>query len=185
MKYIFLYKVNDTDDRDCVKYINAQDFVKGGRVTVHGACYCCGMDDEYDDVTTILTRDEFESVKSGKFDGKTVLDKLMSEENAALFAEIQEQEREYLWDEYSLDEDDVDYIFDNYGLDYRDRGVVGCVFKDSEDCGYEEAYSLGYIGRDDSIMERYFDYARFGEDLVNEDERYLELSDGRVVVLNY
>ena len=34
-------------------------------------------------------------------------------------------------------------------------------------------------------MNRYFDYDKFGEDLVNEDENYLELDDGRVVSLNY
>lgn len=35
------------------------------------------------------------------------------------------------------------------------------------------------------ILMNYFDYERFGEDLVNESEGYLELSSGMVVYLNY
>ena len=74
--------------------------------------------------------------------------------------------------------------FDEYYLDYRDRGIVGCVFDNTSDLGYEEAWQLGYIKNGDTIAERYFDYEKFGEDLL-EDENYFELSDGRVVTLNY
>ena len=88
-----------------------------------------------------------------------------------------------LMDEYNLDEDDIETIFDNYGLDYRDRAVVGYVFKDAYDLGYEEAWSFGYIEHN-SLMERYFDFEKFGEDLL-ENEEYMQLSDGRCVTLNY
>ena len=86
-------------------------------------------------------------------------------------------------DKYNLDEEDVEYIFDSYGLDYRDRGIVSYVFNDAYDLGYEEAYSLGYVKRN-SVSERYFDFEKFGEDLL-EEEQYLELNDGRCVYLNY
>ena len=114
----------------------------------------------------------------------SIIEKLESEENQALFEEVIEEEKEYLMDEYNLDEDDIETIFDNYGLDYRDRGVVGYVFKDAYDCGYEEAWSLGYVNNNDSIASRYFDFEAFGED-VADDECHCKLADGRIVSLNY
>ena len=113
-----------------------------------------------------------------------VYDKLLSKEAEEFFEEIQAEEREYLMEEYGLDDDDIDMIFDNYGLVYRDRGVVGCVFKDTYDLGYEEAWSLGYVDNNNSIASRYFDFEAFGEDLAN-DEYYCKLSDGRIASLNY
>jgi len=88
-------------------------------------------------------------------------------------------------DEYNLDEDDIETIFDNYGLSYRDRAVVGYVYDDTYDLGYETAWNLGYVNNDDSIMSRYFDFEKFGEDLVNDDEYYCQLADGRCVSLCY
>ena len=46
----------------------------------------------------------------------------------------------------------------------------------------EEAYSLGYVERN-TVVERYFDFEKFGEDLL-EDECFHQLDDGRVVYLN-
>lgn len=211
-KYVFLYKDN-LDDRDCCAYIEASPmrFECGhyfGGVTLHGACYSGHSFAPYEDIKTVLTEDEYnqlikfnEEINSlgygiNKGDDKynkgvelskaiqPVYDKLMSEENDELFEEIFEEEKEYLMDEYSLDEDDIEQIFNHYGLDYKDRSVVGCVFDNTYDLGYEEAWSLGYVNNNDSIVERYFDFEKFGEDLL-EDEQYLELSDGRVVCLMY
>ena len=113
-----------------------------------------------------------------------IFDKLKSSEAKEFQQTIIESEIEYLKDEYSLSDEDIEKIFDEYYLDYRDRGIIGCVFNDSSDLGYEEAWQLGYIKNGDTISERYFDYEKFGEDLL-EDENYLELDDGRVVSLNY
>lgn len=212
-KYIFLYKEN-SEDRDCCAYIEAEAmrFECGhyfGSVILHGACYSKHDFAPYEDIKTVLTEGEYQAlidfnnaikelgygIKMGDArynrgveickEIKPIFDKLQSEENKALFEEIIEEEKEYLYDEYSLDEDDIEYIFDNYGLDYRDRAVVGCVYKDSENLGYEEAFSLGYMNNKDTIQNRYFDYAQFGEDLVRENENYLELADGRCVSLCY
>lgn len=192
-KYTFLYKEN-VDDRDCVAYINLDDLKNihlccDGKFNIHGACYCmslCGRnhDVNYEDIKTILTKEEFDLLCNP--DGTylaSIIEKLESEENKALFEEVIEEEKEYLMDEYGFDEEDIEQIFDEYGLDYRDRGIVGCVFEDTEDLGYEEAWNLGYIQRD-SPMERYFDFEKFGEDLL-ENETYMQLSDGRCVALNY
>lgn len=185
------------------------------RINLHGPCYSCGFkmfgDDyiQYENIVTILTKDEYQllidadqaindlgyGIKMGddRYQKgvellnklKAIEYKLFSEENEALFLEIQEEEKEELCDTYNLSEEEVDEIWDNYYLDYRDSSVVGCVYKDSEDLGWEEAHGLGYMKDDDFISTRYFDYERFGEDLVDNQDQYYELSDGRIVSLCY
>lgn len=208
-EYVFLYKDN-TDDRDCCAYIEAKaerfecDHYFGG-VILHGACYSGHNFANYEDIRTVLTENEYKQLIQFSKDindlgyGITkgderynkgielckaiqpIYDKLLSEENEEFFKEIQEEEKEYLMDKYNLDEDDIETIFDKYSLDYRDRAVVGYVYNDTYDLGYEEAYSFGYINESTSA---YFDFEAFGEDL-KYDENYCELADGRIVSLMY
>lgn len=210
-KYIFLYKEN-TEDRDCCAYIKTNpmrwecNHYFGG-INLSGACYSGHNFAHYEDIKTILTEDEYNQlvkfneeinalgfgiVKDDERYNKgvelcnaiqPVYDKLLSAENEELFNEVIEEEKEYLMDEYGFDEEDVEQIFDEYYLDYRDRGIVGCVFDSVYDLGYEEAYQLGYIDNN-SVVERYFDFEKFGEDLL-EEEQYIQLNDGRCVYLNY
>ena len=212
-KYLFLYREKAADDRDCCAYIEAKnqrfecDHYFGG-VDLHGACYCGHDFPDYEEIETILTKAEYEEliaynkaikdlgygIKKGderynkgielSKSVQHIFDKLKSSEAKEFQQTIIESEIEYLKDEYSLSDEDIEKIFDEYYLDYRDRGIIGCVFNDSSDLGYEEAWQLGYIKNGDTIAERYFDYEKFGEDLL-EDENYLELDDGRVVSLNY
>ena len=212
-KYLFLYREKAADDRDCCAYIEDKNprFECGhyfGGVGLHGACYCGHDFPDYDEIETVLTKTEYEEliaynkaindlgygIKKGderynkgielSKSVQHIFDKLKSSEAKEFQQTIIESEIEYLKDEYSLSDEDIEKIFDEYYLDYRDRGIVGCVFNDSSDLGYEEAWQLGYIKNGDTIAERYFDYEKFGEDLL-EDENYLELDDGRVVSLNY
>lgn len=210
-KKYFLYKDN-TEDRDCCAYIETPHFECGhyfSRIGLHGACYCGGMWAKYEDIKTILTKEEYQMLisynekvgdlgfgiekNSRKYDEgmrlcanvRHIFDKLSSPEAEDFFEEIQQEEIEFLFDEYGLDEDDVQDIFDSYGLDYRDRAVVAAVYDSPEDCGYDEAVNLGCIESSNQIIDKYFDYARFGQDLVDEDENYIQLDDGRVVCLNY
>lgn len=197
MGYTFLCKVIDSYDRDCVAYVDVKDIQNrqiccDGHINIHGACYSSSFggrfyDYEYEEVKTILTKEEYDSLKnpSESTDWNSILSKLKSEENQDLFYEVVEEEHEYLADEFDLSNEDLELIFDTYRLDYMDRAVVGYVFADVEDFGYEEAWNLGYIKRDDYITERYFDYKQFGEDIVNESEYYVELTDGRIVSLMY
>lgn len=211
-KYIFLYR-EKVDDRDCCAYIENKptrfecDHYFGS-VILHGACYCNHNFADYDDIETALTREEYEAlriyndkinelgygIKKGDVRynrglelGKNieyVYDKLNSAAAKAFQQQIIDDEIEYLKNEYTLDDKDIEKIFDEYYLDYRDRSIVGYVFKDTEDLGYEEAWSLGYINPKDPISSKYFDYEKFGEDLI-EEENYIELRDGRVVSLMY
>lgn len=192
-EYTFLFKENGTDDRDCVRYVDLEDLKKNhvcidGRFNVHGACYSMSLKEEdanYDNITTILTEEEYKMLCNpmGK-DFTSIIAKLESEENENLFNEVIEEEKEFLMDEYGFDEEDIEQIFDEYYLDYRDRGIVGCIFDSAYDLGYEEADALGYVDNRNSIVERYFDFEKFGEDLL-EEEQYIQLNDGRCVCLNY
>lgn len=191
-RYTFLFKENGTHDRDCVRYVELKDLKENhiccdGKFNIHGACFSMSLKDDnisYEDITTILTEEEFKTLCNPEVkDLTSIIEKLESKENVELFEQIIEEEKEYLMDEYGFDEEDIKHIFDEYYLDYRDRGIVGYVFDDAYDLGYEEAYSCGYIDRN-SIVERYFDFEKFGEDLL-EEEQYIQLNDGRCVYLNY
>ena len=211
---IFLYKEQNTDDRDCVKYVELERLGKlecghyFPKIMVTGACFGGGENFgelDFDNITSILTEGDFKQIDDynkelrelgyGITEGdekyqkgielytaiEPVLNKLLSEENENLFRQVQEEEKEYLMEEHGLDEDDIEQIFDHYYQSYRDRGIISHIFNSIEDASYEEAKSLGYVTKEN---ERWFDYDKFGEDLL-EEERYLELSDGRIVVLNY
>ena len=192
---VFLCKVVDSNDRDCVAYVELKDIKNkhiccDGHINIHGACYSMSFGGryfnyQYEEVKTILTKEEYESLKNPTetIDWNSIFDKLMSEENDELFEIVSKEEKEYLMDVYELDEDDVDFIFNEYALNYQDRGIVSYIFDDVYQLGYEEAYNFGYIQRN-SPMENYFDFEKFGEDLL-EEEQYLRLDDGRCVFLNY
>ena len=211
MSAIFLYKDN-TEDRDCCAYIEPARFECDhyfGGLYICGACYSRHDIAKYEDIQTILTEAEYNKllefkknisdlgygIKKGDeryqkgmdlcADIQLIFDKLQSEEAQEFFENIVNKEKEYLKDEFGFDDDDIEEIFDNYSLEYKDRAIVSYVFKDAYDCGYEEAFSLGYVSGDDSIITKYFDFEQFGQDLANENENYLELSDGRIVCLNY
>ena len=197
----FLLKENDTDDRDCVKYLefdNENEF----RFGICGACfYNISKEDKqhllnnYENLTTALTKEELtqlfeiDSVWTDKrtTDNATTLynikKKLESDLNKDLFMQVQEEEIEWLYNEYSLDYNDIEEIFDNYGLEYRDRAVVDYVWTDT----YQLAEN--YINECCNIenwIEPYIDYEAFGRDMVDNDgERYVELTDGRIVELSY
>ena len=188
MATYFFFKENDTNDRDCVKYLEIRNGVPNN---VCGACFS-GMWREYpayENVTTILTEDEYNTLCNAKFADNnlsltSIITKLCGADNDELFGKVQLEEIEYLMNEYNLDEQEVLDIFDEYTEPYRDRGIISYVYEDYEDLGYETAWSYGYIGRDlENVMERYFDFEKFGEDLA-EEEWYYELSDGRIVYLN-
>lgn len=208
----FLYRRRDDDDRDACVYIENPDRWECGHyfggLHLQGSCFCGGRFDPYDDIETVLTRDEYQALMDfekaidalgfGIHEGDErwkrgreliaavmpIWDKLGSEEAQSFANEIFSSEDEWLIDEYGFDEDDLETIWDNYYLPYHDRSVIQCVYDDAADLGYDEALDFGYIRRDDPISMRYFDYEKFGEDLL-EEERYVELRDGRVVCLSY
>lgn len=207
--YVFLYRVTGEDDRDSCAYLENKPmrFECGhyfGRMILHGSCYCNSDWKDYSDIETILTEDEYNTLRKidEEFDKlgfgikpederykrgmelaekvKQIFDKLNSEEAAEFFRQIIEDEKQIAMDEHDLTEDEVEEAFSNYPLDYQDRSIIGAVFEDSEELGREEAYSLGMV-KEGEISERYFNFEKFGEDLT-EEETYQELASGRCVM---
>lgn len=207
-KYIFLYRVTGEDDRDSCAYLENKPmrFECGhyfGRMILHGSCYCNSDWKDYSDIETILTEDEYDTLR--KVDAeisklgygikpederyqrgialvekvKSIFDKLNSEEAAKFFQCIVEDEKQIVMGEHGLTEDEVDEAFENYPLDYQDRSIIGTVFDNLEELGREEAFELGMVN-EGSITERYFDFEKFGEDLI-EKEMYQELASGKYV----
>ena len=67
-KYIFLYRVTGEDDRDSCAYLENKPmrFECGhyfGRMILHGSCYCNSDWKDYSDIETILTEDEYDTLR--------------------------------------------------------------------------------------------------------------------------
>ena len=213
-EHLFLYRIKNSDDRDCCAYINAAGpkFECNhyfGSITLCGSCYSGGEFPEYEEIETFLTKDEYEEILTfnifikslgygitkgdSKYKAsiklidsiKHIYDKLKSDEAFAFFEDIQNSEMEYLKKEFNLSNCNIEEILDEYTEDFRDRSIVSYVYDSVEEAGYNEAWELGYIKNNDLISSKYFNYKKFGEDLVEDDEYFLELCDGRVVRLNY
>lgn len=210
-EHVFLYRIKNSDDRDCCAYIDANDpdFVCNhyfSGLNICGSCYSGRGWAAYDDIETILTKVEYEQLlryndeihklgygitkgdsryqKGIKIINKIepIIDKLKSDEAQEFFDRISSEEMEVLKEEYRLNDSDIECILDEYPLDYKDRGIVSAVYSDMDDLGREEAWQYGYINEDnESLMDKYFDYEKFGEDLVNEDEFFIEITHNRAV----
>ena len=202
MSKTFLYRTKAADDRDCCAYIDIADLEKShtcidGKFNIYGACYSMSLGGKYADhhnadlayseVDTILTEEQYNRLLNPKAgdDYMDIIKTLTSAEAAEFVEEIFESEAEYIQEEYGLSYEEIEEIYNNYSLDYQDRAIIGYVYQDSSDLGYAEMENyFAEYKMPDSLMN-YFDYERFGEDLVNESELYLELSSGMVVYLNY
>lgn len=205
---VFLYRVKDSDDRDCCCYIEPPRFECDhyfSSVQPHGACYSGGEFKPYEEIETVLTEDEYrlfltlvdelknlgfgitkgdERYQHGMFlcaDLQFVFDKLSSPEGDAFFERIVESEKEYLEDTENLTRDEIDEIFDEYPLEYQDRSIFGSIYEDCEELGEDEAFQLGLF-HDNDFVERYFDYEKFAEDIAD-DECHCRLSNGRIASL--
>lgn len=213
MKEIFLAKIKDSDDRDCVYYIEFCGFECGhyfGGLHLSGTCFSGFVKEfreivtnNFDKLETILTKDEFiklfelhDKIKALGYGiekdseryrqgiqiieeyQNTIEKKLLSEENKQLFEKVENDEKKYIKDEYSLSDDEINEIFDNYNLDYRDRAIVGTIFNDKDEMIEEAKWSFGYEN------QPYFDDEAFGNDLLS-DKNYLELKSGKIVKYVY
>lgn len=192
--YIFLYRTKEANDRDCCAYISIDDLkvvriCSDRKFNVHGACYSSSLGGDYsnysyEEIDTILTEEQYNRlVNPMENDDLTdIIETLTSEQADEFFAKIVESEREYIGEEYGLSQEEIDDIFNEYYLDYRDRAIIGYVWRDYEELAQE--YLEGCYTIPD-FLEGYIDYKSFGEDMVRNGERYYELDDGRIVEMNY
>lgn len=161
---------------------------------------------EYEDVITILSKDDYNLLK--KYDSatttlgcnikegslrynigieamemaKNIIKKLSSEENTKLYEDIIKKEKEYVSEEYNIDIGEVEDIFNNYPAPFKDRYIISNIYNSPEELAEEELREYSIMDNDNAyIFNRYFDFETFGEDLINEQEDTFLLSDDRVI----
>lgn len=197
MEKIFLAKVKNSDDRDCVKYMEFEGFECGhyfGGLYIEGACFG-GFEKEFRDLVennfdkleTVLTKDEF--MKLFELNDKIKdlgygIDKdseryrqgvqILKEYQNTIEKRLLSEENKQLFEKVKNDE--KEYIKKEY---YLSDDEVNEIF-DNYNLDYrdEEKWSLGYEN------QPYFDDEAFGDDLLNS-ERYLELDSGKIVEYAY
>lgn len=201
----FMFREIDKDNRDCCSYLDAKYREGVLHLNTCGACFYDSSTrglPNYDTIETVLTEEEYNAVsdyirvskgilsnfehlvKNSKPIVEQAIKKLQSDEGKEFFEKIVADEKEYLKEQWNLSDKDIEDIFDAYPYEYKDRAIVGVIYEDYYELGETEALNVGYhlqsIGK---IMDRYFNYEKFGEDLVEENGEYVELDDGRIVYL--
>ena len=213
MRKIFLAKENNTDDRDCVKYIEFSGFECDhyfGGLHIHGACFC-GYEKElrediknnYENYTTILSKEDFEhlfdiddrirALGYGIEKGSEKYNEgmaLINEYKTSIEPKLLSEANEELFDK--VIEEEKEFVAEEYDLL---RADVDEIF-DCYNLEYQDRAIVGYVYDDiDELVENekwnlgyddcpYFDDEAFAEDLLN-DDYYLELSDGRIASYMY
>lgn len=183
--HVFLYRIKESDDRDCCAYISKKYYVDcSNRAIIEGSCYSGRISPVgYDDVETVLSKEDFNIIAGTDIteeDYNRIISILTSDSGLEFAEKIKEEEHQRIMDDYAMDESDIEEIFDNYTLDYFDRSVVDYVYKDYNEVGEHYVDSVGVP----NWVENYIDYEKLGKDLC-EEESYVELSDGRIVELSY
>lgn len=207
---LFLYRLKNDSSRDACAYVNESPstFECGhyfSGVGIQGACYCGGEFASYEDIETILTKQEYQKLLKFNEDIKelgygiskgderynkgielikdiqVIYDKLASIKAEQFEKTIMDDEKEIMMDMWNLLEDDIEEILNDYSLDYKDRSIIGYVYDDVEELAENEIEQYCNIP---DFLENYIDYSKFGEDLLQDCEMYKELDDGRVVYYN-
>lgn len=219
-KLFFLYKDNGENYKKrgigAVTYIDKMGFhcghyFGGGNLQGAGFSVELKLDKiDFDNITTILTKKEFEVFvekmkelhdlgygldSSQKQDirdkGYEILDflectiysKLASRENQELFERVIKEEKEKTMEKFYLDKDTVDLLYDYYkDINYNHQ------YQDSEIIirVFEDFEEIGQDWVDNGCIElsdsaeQYFDYEAYGKDIVSNNDFFYELADGRI-----
>lgn len=77
-EHLFLYRIKDSDDRDCCAYVDAAGpkFECNhyfSSINICGSCYFGGEFPEYEEIETILTKDEYEEIISSIYLSKHLI----------------------------------------------------------------------------------------------------------------
>ena len=213
MKKIFLAKENNTEDRDCVKYLEFCGFECDhyfGGLHIHGACFC-GYEKEfrediinnYENYTTILSKedfehlfkinDEIEALGYGIEKGSDKYNKgleLINEYKTTIEPKLLSEANKELFEKVIKEE--KEYIAEEHNLT---EDEVDYIF-DNYGLEYQDRAIVGYVFDDiDELVENekwelgydkqpYFDDETFAEDLLN-DGYHLELESGKIVSYMY
>ena len=209
MEKIFLAKIKNSIDRDCVKYIRFNGFECEhyfGGLQVNGACFSNKGQDikeiaesNFDDLETILTKEEMlkifelndklKALGYGiKRDSKEYNEgvKIMEEYWNTIGKKLLSEENENLYQK--VVDDEKEYIKKEYNLnDNEVNEIFDNYFND-----YQDRAIVGYVfsGFDEMVEEEkinfgyedspYFNDEEFGNDLLNS-EGYYKLDSGKIV----
>lgn len=189
-KYIILYRIKD--EYDGCRYIELNNDgtihvdCSGKPIVSNARCVTrIPTWENFDNVETWLTEDVFNRMKNTDGDDtfSDVVDMIVNGEHKEFETYVRESEIEKMCEEYALDEEDVGEVLDNYNNnDYFDMSVISYVWNDAYDVGENYVDECCNI---ESWLTNYIDYDGLGEAIVNEDDYYYELYDGRVVQYNY
>ena len=144
------------------------------------------LDDELDKVKNCINADKEKIHDRGvKITNEIncLLDKLRSGDNEELFQNVVEEEKVWCMNEYNLSKEEIDDIFDNYNSNYQDRSIIAIIYEDKEDM-FDNLRWNGFIEVSDYLVD-YVDKDGYIDSILNEDNTYYELSDGRIVYYNY
>ena len=218
MEKLFLAKIENSDDRDVVYYLDFEGIRENGyfsNINLNGSCFSGFkkelldiIENEFDSLETIYTKeeitklfeldDELDKVKNcinadkEKIHDRGVkitneinclLDKLRSGDNEELFLNVIEEEKVWCMNEYNLSKEQIDDIFDNYDNSYQDRSIICTVYEDKEDM-FDNLRWNRIIEVSDYLID-YVDKDGYIDSILNEDNTYYELSDGRIVYYSY
>lgn len=212
-KYIFLYKENNTNDRDCVKYIEIERIGKlecghyFPHINLNGACFSMSLKiDEIDfgNISTILTKEEFIKLDNyNKFlDGLGYgvdIKPEKQEEHSKEFEKIKpildklkSNENEDLFERVKEEEKNaIEKEFDLTSEEIEE--IFDNYYLDYQDRGIIGRVYSDYeeLGEDESgffDIPKYIadciDYEKLGEKLTESDSYYV-LESGKIVYLNY
>lgn len=213
MRKIFLAKIKDSDDRDCVYYMEFCGFECGhyfGGLHLSGACFG-GFEKEFreeiennfDNIETILTKKEFEKLFKLNDELKELgcgIERdsekykqgiqIMTEYQDTIGKKLFSEENEKLFEKVKNDE--KEYIKKEYSLSDDE---INEIF-DNYNLDYRDRAIVATIFSDKYEMieeekisfgyenQPYFDDEAFGNDLLD-DEYYLELESGKIVEYAY
>ena len=210
---MFLGKIKNSDDRDCVIYMEFKGFecdhyFAGLRTS--GACFSGRLNeikDNIDNFESILTKEEllklFELDKMlddlgyGIEKGSDKYNKgieILNEYENTIGKKLLSEENEKLFEKVIKEEKEI--MKEEWDLTDKDIedifNAYDLEYRDRAIIGYvyNDAYDLGENEFDniynlDDNIKKYIDYESFGNDLLSEYDGYFELDDGRIVYLNY
>ncbi len=212
-KVLFLAKEKNSEDRDCVKYMEFKGFECGhyfSGLHIVGACFS-GFEKEfrklveenYDNLETILTKEDFkklfelqDEIKALGFGIEKDSDKykrgieIINEYENTIEKRLLSKENKDLFNK--IIEEEKEYVAKEYGLSEIE---VDDIF-DNYGQDYQDRAIVGCVFKDfDDMIENekwaygyeeqdYFDDYAFGYDLL-ESEDYYQLESGKIVFYSY
>ena len=211
-KYVFLYRVANSDDRDACAYIETRNgearfscnhYFSG--VNIHGACYFGGSHEPFENIETVLTADEYnklwqidseiDALGSGitKGDDRYKKGIALCAELQTIIDKLQSDEGQRFFADIVADE--KQRIMDEHNLTEDEADDIfntyGMDYQDraivaavwNDTTELAEEFAEDCLDIPDNLKQ-YFDYTKLGDDMLN-DGNYYELSDGRVVEFAY